>query len=159
MKTPAELTDRFRSEGLKVTPQRQAVFRVLHDNHVHPSAEAVHAEIVREMPTVSLRTVYQTLNDLTDMGELGHLHVGTGSTRFDPNIEPHHHLVCEACGRVIDVPVDFPEVTVPTGAGDGFTVTRTEIVFRGVCATCEGGSAVPSTTTNNNTKEARERHG
>ena len=141
VKTPTELTDRFRSEGLKVTPQRQAVFQVLYDNHVHPTAEAVHAEILRELPMVSLRTVYQTLNDLTAMGELGHIHVGTGSTRFDPNVEPHHHLVCDACGRVVDVAAD-PEVAIPAGRHDGFTVTRTEIVFRGLCATC----STPSTT-------------
>jgi Fe2+ or Zn2+ uptake regulation protein len=153
MKTPEELTDRFRSEGLKVTPQRQAVFRVLYDNHVHPSAEAVHAEITKDMPMVSLRTVYQTLNDLTAMGELGHLHVGTGSTRFDPNMEPHHHLVCDVCGRVVDLPVDFPEVAVPNGAGEGFTVTRTEIVFRGLCATCAPASGAPLPQPTTNTKE------
>ena len=159
VKTPDQLTDRFRAEGLKVTPQRQAVFRVLHDNQVHPSAEAVHAAVVRDLPTVSLRTVYQTLNDLTDMGELGHLHVGTGSTRFDPNIEPHHHLVCESCGRVSDVPADFPEVMVPSGADEGFTVTRTEIVFRGVCASCAAERGAPAVQPTTNTKEARERHG
>lgn len=136
MKTPDELTDRFRSEGLKVTPQRQAVFQVLYDNHVHPTAEAVHAEITKVMPMVSLRTVYQTLNDLTAMGELGHIHVGTGSTRFDPNIEPHHHLVCDSCGRVVDVPAGETPLEVPAGAADGFTVIRTEVVFRGRCATC-----------------------
>ena len=148
MKTPAELTDLFRSEGLKVTPQRQAVFQVLHENHVHPTAEAVHAEIIRELPMVSLRTVYQTLNDLTAMGELGHIHVGTGSTRFDPNLDEHHHLVCESCGRVVDVPADFPDLPVPTGTGHGFTVSRTEIVFRGTCADC---SNQPT-----NTKEERD---
>ena len=149
MKTPDELTDRFRSEGLKVTPQRQAVFQVLYDNHVHPTAEAVHAEITKDLPMVSLRTVYQTLNDLTAMGELGHIHVGTGSTRFDPNVEPHHHLVCDSCGRVVDVAAD-PGLAVPDGSQHGFTVTRTEIVFRGLCADC---STQPTT----NTKE--ELHG
>lgn len=149
MKTPAELTDRFRSQGLKVTPQRQAIFSVLFDNHVHPTAEAVHAEIIKDLPMVSLRTVYQTLNDLTAMGELGHIHVGTGSTRFDPNVEPHHHLVCDSCGRVVDVAAG-PAIDVSPGTHDGFTVTRTEIVFRGLCATC---SNQPTT----NTKE--EPHG
>lgn len=149
MKTPAELTDLFRAEGLKVTPQRQAVFRVLFGNEVHPSAEAVHAEVTKELPMVSLRTVYQTLNDLAAMGELGHLHVGTGSTRFDPNLDPHHHLVCESCGRVVDLRVAYPEVVVPAEAQEGFTITSTEIVFRGRCASCTD-QAQP---TNNKQKE------
>lgn len=143
MKSPEELTDRFRSEGLKVTPQRQAVFRVLHGSTVHPTAESVHAEVVRDLPMVSLRTVYQTLNDLTAMGELGQLDVGLGSARFDPNLTPHHHLVCDRCGRVDDVAVDYPQVAVPAASADGFLVSRTEIVFRGQCATC-AASDVPT---------------
>ena len=164
VKSPAELVDRFRSEGLKVTPQREAVFRALHGSQVHPTAEAVHAQVARDLPMVSLRTVYQTLNDLTAMGELVHLDVGTGSARFDPNLDPHQHLVCDTCGGVTDIAVDVPEIDVPPGVDEGFAITRTEIVFRGRCAPC---SAPPSgrrarrspTTKTNPTKEARERHG
>ena len=58
------------------------------------------------MPTISLRTVYQTLNDLAAMGELRQLDLGTGSARFDPNLDAHHHLVCERCGKVVDVYAD-----------------------------------------------------
>jgi Fe2+ or Zn2+ uptake regulation protein len=147
MKSPEQLTDRFRSQGLKVTPQRQAIFRILYHSAVHPTAEAVHAEVVRDLPTVSLRTVYQTLNDLTAMGELGHIEVGTGSARFDPNLAPHHHLVCERCGRIEDLVADYPDVTVPAGTIEDFEVTRTEIVFRGHCTGCgapPGTSSSPS---------------
>ena len=136
MKTPEELTARFRAEGLKVTPQRQAVFRVLHGSTVHPTAESVHAAVVRDLPMVSLRTVYQTLNDLTAMGELGQVDVGLGSARFDPNLEPHHHLVCDGCGRVEDVPGHLLEASLPPDGSGGFHVTRTEVVFRGRCAEC-----------------------
>lgn len=88
------------------------------------------------MPTISLRTVYQTLNDLADLGELQALDLGTGSGRFDPNLVPHHHLVCESCGAVHDVHADFTDVAVPDGSDHGFQVTSTEIVFRGRCASC-----------------------
>ena len=87
MKSPDELTELFRAQGLKVTPQRQCIFRILHDNQPHPTAEAVYAAVGQEMPTISLRTVYQTLNDLAAMGELVALDLGTGSTRFDPNLD------------------------------------------------------------------------
>lgn len=136
MKSPDDLTDLFRARGLKVTPQRQCIFGVLHDSAVHPTAEAVHAEVVSQMPTVSLRTVYQTLNDLAAMGELVSLDLGTGSTRFDPTLAPHHHMVCDGCGAVRDLYADFGEVTVPAGGEGGFTVTTTEIVFRGYCEHC-----------------------
>jgi len=60
----------------------------------------------------------------------------TGSARFDPTLTPHHHLVCDGCGQVVDVPVAFPEVEVPAGLEDGFTVSATQIVFRGRCRSC-----------------------
>jgi len=64
------LTELFRARGLKVTPQRQAIFRVLHGETTHPTADAVYDAVSESMPTISLRTVYQTLNDLTAMGEV-----------------------------------------------------------------------------------------
>jgi Fe2+ or Zn2+ uptake regulation protein len=89
------------------------------------------------MPSVSLRTVYQVLNDLAAMGELQLLDMGTGSTRFDPNVEAHHHLVCTECGKVRDLYADFRSVRVPDGAEQGFTVDIAEVVFRGRCDSCK----------------------
>ena len=103
----------FRSRGLRVTPQRHAIFRALTDATRHPTAEGVYAAVCTELPMISLRTVYQTLNDLSAMGELSALNLGTGSTRFDPNLEPHHHLVCEVCGRIEDLHHEFPGVLLP----------------------------------------------
>lgn len=140
MKSPAELSELFRARGFKVTPQRQCIFRVLHGNDVHPTAEAVFAVARAEMPAISLKTVYQTLNDLAAMGEIQQLDLGTGSTRFDPNVDAHHHLVCTRCGRVRDLYLDFPEVAVPARHRHGFTVGSAEIVFRGLCHDC---NAVP----------------
>ena len=132
MRSPAALTQLFRSNGLKVTPQREAVFRALDGNAAHPTAEAVHAAVTASMPSVSLRTVYGVLNDLAAMGEVRALDIGTGATRFDPNVEAHHHLVCSTCGKVRDVhatAVDVPRV-------DAFTIDDAEVVFRGRCDDC-----------------------
>lgn len=145
MKSPEELTESFRARGLKVTPQRQRIFRALHETGEHPTAEAVFAEVRREMPTISLRTVYQTLNDLTAMGELTHVCLGAGSSRFDPTLEPHHHLVCDTCGRVTDLHAEFSDVHVPDDVG--FAVSSTEIVFRGRCRECQGGGRSGTTPT------------
>lgn len=137
MRSTDELTDLFRSNGRKVTAQRQCIFRVLQGNVTHPSAEAVHAQASREMETISLKTVYQTLHDLAELGEIASLDVGTGMTRFDPNVDdPHHHLVCRQCGKVRDLVASFPDLRIPDGAELGFEVGSAEIVFRGLCVDC-----------------------
>jgi Fe2+ or Zn2+ uptake regulation protein len=137
MRSPAELTEAFRAQGLKITPQRQAIFRILHDNEAHPTAEAVHARVVTELPAVSLRTVYQTLNDLAAMRELQALDLGTGATRFDPNTGDHHHLVCEHCGLVVDIALDVSAIATERIAADhGFTARATLVVVRGTCDAC-----------------------
>ena len=137
MKTPAELTELFRERGLKVTPQRQCIVRLLHGTGAHPTAASVYEAARAEMPTISLKTVYQTLNDLADMGEIQALDLGTGSGRFDPNVDAHHHLVCERCGKVRDLYADFPAVRVPRGRAQGFAVRVAEVVFRGLCDDCK----------------------
>jgi Fur family transcriptional regulator, stress-responsive regulator len=138
VRNPDELTQRFRERGLKVTPQRQAVFRALYDDHTHPTAESVYGQVSAHMPTISLRTVYQTLNDLADMGEILHLELGTGSARFDANVEDphHHHLVCDGCGMVRDVSADVGSIRVHDGLPPGFRVSGTDIVVRGRCEAC-----------------------
>ena len=136
MRTPTELTAAFRHRGLKITPQRQCIFRILHGNGSHPSAEAVYEAAVAEMPSISLRTVYQTLNDLAEMGEIHALDVGTGAVRFDPNVDDHHHLVCDVCGMVRDVELDTSRLRLPADALDGFGVRTVDVVFRGRCTAC-----------------------
>ncbi len=135
MRSPAELTELFRTRGLKVTPQRQCIFRHLHGNSMHPTAESVHAAAVHEMPTISLKTVYSTLNDLAAMGEIQSLDLGTGSSRFDSNVDAHHHLVCNRCGLVRDLYVEA-QVPVAPEQLNGFTPAATEVVIRGLCSTC-----------------------
>lgn len=144
MKAPAELSAKFRASGLKVTPQRQLLFRLMYENKSHPTAESLFLVASDHMPGISLRTVYQTLTDLSSMGELRLIDVGSGATRFDPNIDDHHHLVCQSCGDVRDVYV--------SGSGqldvnelDGFSVDTTTILFHGLCTPCRVTHQVSST--------------
>jgi Fe2+ or Zn2+ uptake regulation protein len=139
MQSPDALTDLFRAHGRKITAQRQCIFEALEGDVTHPSAERVYEKVRRDMPNVSLKTVYHTLNDLADLGAIAVLDVGTGSARFDPNVETtHHHLVCRACGKVRDVAADFHGLRVSRRATQGFEVDSAEVVFRGLCDDCKG---------------------
>jgi Fe2+ or Zn2+ uptake regulation protein len=137
MKTAEELTSLFRDQGLRVTPQRQAIFRLLHGDDGHPTVESLYDSARSEMPTISLKTVYQTVHDLEAMGEVSLLDLGTGSVRVDPNVEhSHHHLICSRCGKVRDVPVELPAFRVPARLRRGFSVSSVEVNFRGLCDDC-----------------------
>ena len=139
MRSPEELTVAFRAAGLKVTPQRQLLFRLLHNNSTHPTADSLFGVASGLMPGISLRTVYQTLNELAEMGELQAIDLGEGVTRFDPNVDDHHHAICNACGAITDVHVERASALRPKGV-DGFNVDDIGVVFRGVCAKCESSS-------------------
>jgi Fur family transcriptional regulator, stress-responsive regulator len=137
MKTVQQLTDLFRARGLRVTPQRQAIFGLLQDDASHPTVEALYDHARADMPTISLKTVYQTVHDLEALGELHVLDLGTGSLRVDPNVEnDHHHLVCTSCGQVRDVHVELEDLRVPARVRRDFTVDEIQVIFRGHCETC-----------------------
>lgn len=137
MRTPDELTALFRANGRKVTAQRQCIFQVLQDNVDHPSAESVYEAARTQVATISLKTVYQTLYELAELGEIAALDLGTGTARFDPNVErAHHHLVCRSCGKVRDLDVTFDDLSVPPGEVQGYEVNSAEVVFRGLCGEC-----------------------
>ena len=137
MKSTAELTTLFREQGYRVTPQRQAIFGLLHGNDTHPTVESLFDRARKQMPTISLKTVYQTVHDLSALGEVQLLDLGTGSLRVDPNVEDdHHHLVCTSCGQVRDLPLEFAGLHVPSRYRRGFAVDDVQVIFRGRCENC-----------------------
>lgn len=137
MSATQDIERAFRTRGLRVTPQRSLVFRTVQDlGAEHPSAEAIHVRATREMPSLSLRTVYAILDELEGLRAIRSIDLGTGSKRFCVNPRRHHHLVCARCGRIKDVFVDLGPVEIPPDQRRGFTITGQEVIFRGVCADC-----------------------
>jgi len=101
-KSDEELISLLHQNGLKVTPQRLAIFRYLNDNESHPSAEMVFDNIKQELPTISQGTVYNTLSMLTDIGVIRELKVGNGHSRYDSNTEIHINVICPICHQIAD---------------------------------------------------------
>src|SRR5689334_13928817 len=137
MRDCASLTTIFREQGLRVTPQRQVIFRLLAGDDSHPTVESLFERARADMATISLKTVYQTVHDLEALGEVRILDLGTGSVRVDPNVEDeHHHLVCTSCGQIRDLPVVLAEFRVPSRLRRGFTVDDVVVIVRGRCENC-----------------------
>jgi Fur family peroxide stress response transcriptional regulator len=142
--TPREQTERFvarcRAAGLAVTPQRLAIFRELAATDRHPSADELHAAVRREMPTLSLATVYKTLDTLASVGVVRPVSRLGARGRWDANLGAHHHLICTACGSVSDV----TEPALDAAAGPaaraatrhGFSAEGHAVEIFGRCAAC-----------------------
>ena len=106
-----DLALRVRSRGWRVSAQRRAVVDVFTGDHVHLTADEILRQARQELPEISRATVYNTLADLVEMGELLVVSAGDGPKRYDPNVaRPHHHLICTRCGELKDVIPDGLEV-------------------------------------------------
>ena len=120
----------------KLTPQRLAILDYLKDNCDHPSAETIYKEIRKRFSTMSLATVYNTLETLRKNGKILELTIDPAKKRFDPSIEPHHHLICIRCKKIIDIHMDY-NLHIPNEKKMGFELVGNHIEFYGVCPECK----------------------
>jgi len=129
------LIESFKAQGMKITPQRRLLCTLVAEAHDHPTVETIYHRAIKSMPTISLKTVYTTLTELSDIGAIKLTTLGAGSLRVDRNVAPHAHLVCNGCGRVVDRPM---EIDKHASAVDetGFEIEEQILVFRGRCALC-----------------------
>ena len=128
---------RCRQEGLKVTPQRMAVYEALLETDQHPSAEMVFRRVRQVFPSISLDTVNRTLLTLSDMGVAFVVEGSGGAKRFDANIASHQHFRCVKCQRIIDFHHEpFDQIPVPESLAAHFTVLRATVYIEGVCDRC-----------------------
>jgi Fe2+ or Zn2+ uptake regulation protein len=132
------LPERLEARRWRITPQRRAVIRALEGEHVHLSADQIHAAARRVVPEISLATVYNTLNELVSKGEISEIRLADGTTRYDPKVGPdHHHLVCDGCGLTFDIePLGVDSLSLPPVERYGMTIESVEVVFRGRCSNC-----------------------
>ncbi len=146
MEDPDTVTALFRRHGLKVTPQRQCIFEILYAKPAHSTAETIYDIAKERMPTISLKTVYETLHSLAAMGQIQQIDLGTRSTRFDPDVHRHQHLVCSSCGRIENVDLDLGGLTLSPAERQGFVLSHAEVIFRGLCPTCvaRDGESAPA---------------
>jgi len=125
----------LREAGLKITPQRMAVVECLIGDETHPTANALYERLRPRFPSMSVATIYNTLSALDAIGCCRRLELG-GPSRFDPNVQPHDHAVCERCGAMRDIDRPLEPASPPLHALPGFFVERVERIYRGLCATC-----------------------
>ena len=124
-------------EGIKLTHQRLEIFREVAQTGDHPDAKQVFKRVRRHLPTVSLDTVYRTLWLLNDLGLLAILGSSRERTRFDANLNNHHHFVCDQCGYTRDFySSELDKITLPDSVDSLGEIEATHVEVRGVCRNC-----------------------
>jgi Fur family transcriptional regulator, peroxide stress response regulator len=126
----------LRSRGIPLTHQRMAIYERLKSSKEHPSAEELYRALKPRYPSLSLATVYKTLQTLESLGLISLVNRPHAQARYDAITERHHHAICETCGRIVDLfDARLDDLPVPADAS-GFKVTGHSVHFRGVCARC-----------------------
>ena len=132
------LIERFRQSGLKITPQRRVILELLENDDSHPTAEQVYQRVLSVMPEVSRTTVYNTLRELNDLGELTPVQdLSEGGQRYDTNSEPHHHLYCVRCHKLIDIDRGFEGLSLAPEERSGYHILSRQVTFYGICPDCQ----------------------
>lgn len=127
-----------------MTAQRRAIAEVMVGDDVHLTAEEVHRRARVALPELSLATVYNTLNDMVASGLLAERRHLPGAARYDPGPQPHHHLVCRHCDRLVDIgPAAVGPVVLDEESGQGFSVDAVEVTFFGSCDDCRARRPAP----------------
>lgn len=127
---------KYKDIGLKLTPQRLAILDFLEGNSSHPSAEDIYKALSVNFPTMSLATVYNTLESLKGKGRVIELSIDPDKKRFDPNTKPHNHLICLKCKRVADIHKTF-DLKLAGSEKSDFDVLGHHIEFYGICGRCK----------------------
>ena len=127
------------NQTLRMTESRKAILSALSNVKAHPTADEVYLMVRRDVPNVSLGTVYRNLDILAKRGLIRALATAGEPRRYDGMLEEHHHIVCEVCGRIDDVEVGdtepLEELVVDC---EGYEVHGYTLCFAGVCRECSG---------------------
>ncbi|MBN1968063.1 MAG: transcriptional repressor [Candidatus Delongbacteria bacterium] len=121
-------------KGIKPSYQRIKIYEFLLENMIHPTVDIIYSEIIKEIPTLSKTTVYNTLDLFKEKGLVNVISIGGVEAKYDAAIEFHGHLKCDICGLIYDIPVKLENnsIVVP----QGFEISSKNFYLHGICKNC-----------------------
>jgi Fe2+ or Zn2+ uptake regulation protein len=120
--------------GINPSYQRLRILEYLLNNLCHPTVEMIYNGLIREIPTLSKTTIYNTLNLFQKRGLILGLTIDENEVRYDSNIVPHAHFKCEKCGEIFDVNICYPIIT--KGFVNNHKVHEGHLYLKGICKDC-----------------------
>jgi len=133
----SNFVQKCKENSLSVTPQRLAIYKALINDKTHPNPECVYNAIKSDFPTISLATVYKTLETFEKVGIIAVVTPLHETVRYDSETEHHHHVVCVKCKKVIDVKdPELDKIQIPKYVTEENKVLDFSIQFNVICSDC-----------------------
>ncbi|WP_027724710.1 peroxide-responsive transcriptional repressor PerR [Tuberibacillus calidus] len=136
-----EAINTLKASGVRITPQRHAILEYLIVNMSHPTADEIYKALESKFPNMSVATVYNNLRVFKRAGLVKELTYGDSSSRFDFATTDHYHIICEACGKIVDFTYPgLDEVETVAEHVTGFTVKNHRMEVYGTCPDCKNNT-------------------
>ncbi|MFW6124407.1 MAG: Fur family transcriptional regulator [Acidobacteriota bacterium] len=129
-----QLQIKLKQKNIKPTYIRLKVLNYFKNGQQHPDAEQIFRALKKEVPTVSMTSIYNTLDLFQKKGLIIPLFITGSEVRFDLKVAPHQHFFCERCGKIIDLHVDYEYFR--KGNINGHRITGIQGYFIGICKNC-----------------------
>lgn len=128
---------KLKSNNCKTTPQRIAVYKAIKKSTDHPNAETLFKELSPAYPTMSLATVYKSLELFVQLGLIQIINIGEHSFRYDGRTEEHHHVICTSCWKVEDIENNiFEDLTNSVENISNYNIKKKQLCLYGTCSKC-----------------------
>ena len=123
---------------MKFSKQRELILNEVMNSHLHPTADSIYTNLKKDNPGLSLGTVYRNLTQLTEHGFIAKLSISNQSDRFDRNIKPHAHLICEKCNNIFDIESNSINKFVNSLSDkENIEISNYDIILKGTCTKCK----------------------
>ena len=118
--------------------QRKRILELLRSTGSHPTADWIYDQLKKEFPQLSFGTIYRNLSILIEQGLVKKIHFGSTFDRFEANVQPHYHLVCESCGKIMDfnLPI-YNDLNTQAKQQTSFSISYHKLEFFGTCEDCK----------------------
>ncbi len=128
------IKETLKEKGIKATIQRIKVYEYILNHRTHPDVEDIYNELKKEMPTISMTTIYNTLKEFKKKGLV--LEIPTEyKLCFDGYTQPHSHFICDVCGKIYDLNIEFNFVKMQKI--NGHIIKKVCSIFKGICVECK----------------------
>lgn len=129
----------FRESGFKITPQREAIYKVLLESNYHPSVDEIYEEVKKQYASISIDTVYRNVESLEKMNLVNRICGVEGKNHFEANIHPHHHFICTVCQAIYDFnyeKANTQKIHLPKEVLNLGKIESTHLLVKGICKKC-----------------------